>query len=307
MNDTEDEADDLADLFSGFASHWIDTQSGRIFARTGGGGPPLLLLHGFPQTQAMWHRIAPALAERFTVVLMDLRGYGWSSVPRSGASHRAYSKRAMARDAVEVMSALGHARFRLAGHDRGGRVGYRLALDEPGRIEQLAVLDIVPTLEMWEGMDAQKAMATYHWLFLAQPNELPERLIGGMPTAFLDHTLASWTAAGTLDAFDPRALAHYRAAFNEPARIHAMCEDYRAGAGPDREDDAQDRKAGRRIATPMLALWGSHGFPAKGRSTLDVWREWATTVQGEAIEAGHFLPEEAPEATGAALLRFFGP
>ncbi|MDQ0474947.1 alpha/beta fold hydrolase [Labrys wisconsinensis] len=295
---------DLADLFPGFASHWIDTQAGRIFARSGGSGPPLLLLHGFPQTHVMWHRIAPAMAEHFSVVLMDLRGYGWSSAPRSDAEHRTFSKRAMAEDAVAVMAALGHARFRLAGHDRGARVGYRLALDHPGRLERLAVLDIVPTLEMWAGMDAARAMATYHWLFLAQPESLPETLIGGAPIAYLEHTLASWTAAKTLDAFDPRALAHYRAAFAEPSRIHAACEDYRAGAGVDRADDAADREAGRRILCPLFAAWGVGGFPAKGRSTLEVWREWAADVSGAPIEGGHFLPEENPAATAAALVAF---
>jgi haloacetate dehalogenase len=300
-----DAMDDLADLFPGFQSHWIDTEAGRIFARSGGDGPPLALLHGFPQTHVMWHRVAPRLAKRFTLVLMDLRGYGWSSMPRSDESHRPYSKRAMAADVVAVMGALGHARFRLAGHDRGARVGYRLALDHPGRLAQLAVLDIVPTYEMWAGMDAARAMATYHWLFLAQPDQLPERLIGGMPIAYLEHTLASWTSSKSLGPFDPRALAHYRAAFNDPARIHALCEDYRAGASVDREDDAADRAAGRRITVPLLALWGIGGFPAKGRSAIEVWREWADAAEGEAVEGGHFLPEEAPEVTADALFSFF--
>jgi haloacetate dehalogenase len=296
---------DLADLFPGFESHWVDTEAGRIFARGGGSGPPLLLLHGYPQSHVMWHRIAPRLAERFRVVAMDLRGYGWSSVPASEPDGATYSKRAMARDAIAVMERLGHARFHLAGHDRGGRVGYRLALDHPGRIDRLAVLDIVPTYEMWAGMDAQKAMATYHWLFLAQPGRLPERLISAAPMAFLDHTLASWTAEKTLEAFDERALAHYRAAFNNPDRIHASCEDYRAGWHADRLADAEDLEAGRRIASPLLAIWGTAGFPAKGRSALDVWREWADDASGAAVAGGHFLPEENPEATTEALLAFF--
>jgi haloacetate dehalogenase len=295
---------DLADLFPGFAAHWIDCEAGRIFARTGGSGPPLLLLHGFPQTHVMWHRVAPRLAERFSLVVPDLRGYGWSSAPRSDEDHRTYSKRAMGRDIVAVMEALGHVRFALAGHDRGGRVGYRLALDEPGRISKLALLDIVPTVEMWEGMDAEKAMATYHWLFLAQPDGLPEKLIGAAPLAFLEHTLASWTAGKSLDEFDERALAHYRAAFAVPERIHALCEDYRAGAGPDRRDDEADRAAGRRVACPLLAIWGAGGFPAKGRSTLDVWREWADAVSGSSLDGGHFLAEENPDATAGALLAF---
>jgi haloacetate dehalogenase len=296
---------DLADLFPGFQAHWIDTEAGRIFARSGGEGPPLVLLHGFPQTHVMWHKVAAQLARTHRVVAMDLRGYGWSSAPRSDSGHRVYSKRAMGRDVVAVMEALGHARFRLAGHDRGARVGYRLALDEPGRIERLAVLDIVPTVEMWRGMDAARAMATYHWMFLAQPKALPETLIDTAPLAFLDHTLASWTAARSLDAFDPRALAHYRAAFNDPSRIHALCEDYRAGAGPDREDDETDQAEGRRIGCPLLVLWGSAGFPAKGRSPLDVWREWCDDVSGAVVEGGHFLPEENPTATLDALTAFF--
>ena len=175
----------------------------------------------------------------------------------------------------------------------------------PAGSSELAVLDIVPTYEMWVGMDAARAMATYHWMFLAQPEPLPERLIGGMPIAWLEHTLASWTCVKSLDPFDPRALAHYRAAFNDPTRIHAMCEDYRAGATIDREDDASDREEGRRIAVPLLALWGMGGFPAKGRSTIEVWREWADDVEGAAVSGGHFLPEEAPEATADALLAFF--
>jgi haloacetate dehalogenase len=297
---------DLADLFPGFQSHWIDTQAGRIFARSGGEGRPTLLLHGFPQTHVMWHRIAAPLAERFHVVAMDLRGYGWSSIPRSDETHRAYSKRAMAEDVIEVMEALGHARFSVVGHDRGGRVGYRLALDEPGRIERLALLDIVPTFEMWAGMDAARAMATYHWLFLAQPGALPETLIGRATSEFLDHTLASWTAAKTLDDFDPRALAHYRAAFNDPTRIHAMCEDYRAGATLDRAHDGADKAAGRMIRCPLLALWGVGGFPARGRGALEVWREWAVEVTGSPIEGGHFLAEENPDATVRALLDFLG-
>ena len=296
---------ELPDLFPGFASHRIDTGIGPIFARTGGAGPPLLLLHGFPQTHAMWHRLAPALAQHFSLVLMDLRGYGASAAPEADGEHRTYSKRAMASDAIAVMAALGHGRFFLAGHDRGGRVGYRLALDHPARVERLALIDIVPTFEMWAGMDAARALSTYHWMFLAQPGGLPERLIGAAPLDFLDHTLASWTATKTLTAFDERALTHYRHAFVQPGRIHAACEDYRAGAGPDRSDDAADRETGRKILCPTLALWGVAGFPVQGRSALDVWREWAVDVTGASVAGGHFLPEESPKATGEALLSFF--
>ena len=294
---------ELADLFPGFDSRWFDTEAGRIFARVGGSGPPVLLLHGFPQTHVEWHRIAPGLARKFTVVAPDLRGYGWSSAPRSEGGEL-YAKRRMAEDAVKVMEALGFAHFALVGHDRGGRVGYRLALDHPGRLSKLAVIDIVPTLEVWRGMDAARAMKMYHWLFLAQPAPIPENLIAPAPLDWLDHTLASWTADKTLRAFDARAMAHYRASFSDPSRIHAACEDYRAGASIDRELDEIDHTAGHKIQPPLLVLWGSHGFPAQGRSPLDVWREWAKDARGQAIECGHFLPEEAPEETLAALLAF---
>lgn len=295
---------DLADLFPGFESHWIDTEAGRIFARSGGSGPPLVLLHGFPQTHVEWHRIAPDLAKRFTLILPDLRGYGWSAVPRSEKGE-AYSKREMAKDVVELMEKLGHVRFRIAGHDRGGRVAYRLALDHPGRVEKLAVLDIIPTADMWRGMNAARALQVYHWSFLAQPKPLPETLISKAPRDFIELTLASWTAAKTLDAFDPRALTHYRVFFSDPARVHACCEDYRAGATLDRAHDEADLAAGRRIGAPLLALWGAAGIPASGASPLDVWRNWCDDVQGLAMQSGHFLPEEDPEATRDALLAFF--
>jgi haloacetate dehalogenase len=291
-------------LFPGFSAHWLDTSAGRLFARSQGNGPPVLLLHGFPQTQVMWHHLAPELARDHTVIMLDLPGYGWSAMPATDADHRPYSKRAMAIAVVEAMAALGHIRFALVGHDRGGRVGYRLALDHPGRVTRLAVLDIVPTLAMWEGMDAARALKTYHWAFLAQPSPMPETLIGGAPIVWLEHTLASWTKDRSLKAFDRRALSAYRDAFNDPARIHALCEDYRAGAGVDREDDAADRAAGNRILAPVLALWGAAGIPAAGRSPLEVWREWAVEVDGASIDSGHFLAEENPAETIAALRDF---
>jgi haloacetate dehalogenase len=294
---------DLADLFPGFASHWIDTEAGKIFARSGGAGPPLLLLHGFPQTHVMWHRVAPQLAKHFSVVLMDLRGYGWSSAPAS-THGQAYSKRLMAQDAVQVMEALGHIRFRMVGHDRGARVGYRLAFDHPGRLEKLGLIDIIPTLAMWRGMDAKRAMQAYHWLFLAQPEPLPENLIGKAPRDYLDHTLASWTANKDLRAFDARAIAHYRAFFEDPTRIHACCEDYRAGATIDHDLDETDHSAGRKIDVPLQVLWGTSGIPAQGAAPLEVWKEWADDVQGAGLEGGHFLPEENPDAVLAALTTF---
>jgi haloacetate dehalogenase len=304
--------DDLADLFPGFESHHIPTKAGNIFARSGGAGEPLILLHGFPETHVMWHRVAGELAKTHRVILPDLRGYGWSSVPKPDANHEIYSKRAMAADIIEVASSLGLTRFALAGHDRGGRVAYRLALDNPGRLSKLALLDITPTLHMWRGMDMKRALQVYHWLFLAQPTPLPETLIGKAPTEYLDHTLASWTAKKDLSAFDPRALAHYRAFFNDPSRLRATCEDYRAGATRDFEHDAADDAAGKTIDCPVHVLWGESGIPAqkdaetKGASPLAGWKGFAPNATGEAIASGHFLPEENSAATLAALQRFFG-
>jgi haloacetate dehalogenase len=292
-------------LFPGFAVRDLDLGDVALHARIGGAGAPLVLLHGYPENGAMWRHVAPGLAERFTVVVPDLRGYGQSSVPasRDGAG---YAKRVMARDVVALMRALGHERFRVAGHDRGARVGYRLALDHPERVERLAVLDITPTADMWRGMDAARAMKVYHWMFLAQPEPLPETLISRAPSEYIDHTLASWTADKSLTSFGDSALASYRAAVADAARVHAMCEDYRAGATIDVEDDETDFATGRRIAAPLLALWGEAGIPAAGANPLDIWRRWASDARGAGLPGGHFLPEEAPEATLTALLDFFG-
>ena len=298
---------DLADLFPGFASLWIDTSAGKLFARAGGNGPPLLLLHGYTETNVMWHRVAPALAARFALVIPDLPGYGWSAVPEADAKHAPYDKRSMAKAMVELMDKLGHVRFRLAGHDRGGRVAYRLALDHPGRLERLATLDIVPTYDMWRGMDANMAMKVWHWPFLAQPAPLPEMLIEKAPVAYLEWKLASWTKAKNLSAFDPRALDHYRASFSDPLRIHAQCEDYRAGApgGADVINDEVDRKAGKTIGCPLLALWGGVGIASETGGPLAIWKQWAPRAAGKPIDSGHFLTEENPDATAAALLDFF--
>jgi haloacetate dehalogenase len=296
---------DLADLFPGFAAHRIDTSAGKIFARAAGHGPPLLLLHGYTQTHVMWHRVAPALAQRFSLVIPDLPGYGWSAVPKADANHAPYDKRSMANIMIELMAKLGHARFRLAGHDRGGRVAYRLALDHAAKVERMATLDIVPTYDMWHGMDRNMAMKVWHWPFLAQPAPLPEMLISKAPLEYLEWKLASWSKAKNLSAFDRSALDHYRAGFSDPLRIHAQCEDYRAGRGADLSNDEADRAAGKRIACPLLALWGSAGIPSETGGPLKIWREWATNVIGQPIDSGHFLTEENPDATAKALLEFF--
>ena len=295
---------ELAELFPGFATHRTDTSAGRLFARTGGEGPPLLLLHGYPQTHVMWHRVAPHLARHFTLVIPDLPGYGASETPDADASHAPYDKHSMAKAMVELMQTLGHEKFLLAGHDRGGRVAYRLALDHPARVSRLATLDIVPTGEMWHAMDMKMAMKVYHWQMLAQPAPLPEMLIGNAPIPYLEWTLGSWTKAKNLSAFDERALAHYRAAF-AGAHIRASCEDYRAGATTDLAHDDADLAAGRTIDCPMLAVWGAAGIPADSSGPLGIWKRWASNVDGRAIDSGHFLAEENPDETAAALVEFF--
>ena len=296
---------DLADLYPGFAAHWIDTSIGKIFARAGGSGPPLLLLHGYPQTHVIWHKVAPALAPHFSLVMADLPGYGWTSAPRALPDHSPYDKRSMAKVMIEAMETLGHARFALAGHDRGGRLGYRLALDHPGRLEKLAVLDIIPTYDMWHGMDYQGAFKVWHWPFLAQPEPLPEMFITKAPVQYLQWKMASLTKSRDLSAFDPRALDHYRAFISDPVRIHATCEDYRAGWGADLAHDEADRAAGNTIACPLLALWGAAGIPSETAGPLAIWRTWASDVRGGTIDCGHYLAEEAPQPTAAALLDFF--
>jgi len=292
-----------ATLLPGFRAVSAEGVGATIACLVGGSGPPLLMLHGYPQTHAMWHRIAPALARRYTVVCADLRGYGDSSKPPSDASHAPYSKRAMAADMVAVMRALGHPRFRLVGHDRGGRVAHRLAVDHRDAVEKVAVLDIAPTLAMYEKTDRAFATAYYHWFFLIQPFDLPERMIGADPVAYLRTKIGGWGSGGTA-FFDPRALAEYERCFSDPATIHATCEDYRAAASIDLEHDAADRAAGRRVRCPLFALWGERGVVHRLFDPLAEWRAVADDVRGRPLPCGHYLAEEAPDATLAELEAF---
>jgi haloacetate dehalogenase len=270
--------------------------------RARGRGPAVVLLHGYPQTSLMWHRVAPVLARDFRVVAVDLPGYGRSAAPAAGPVR--YSKRRMAADIAAVLDGLGEDDAVLVGHDRGARVAYRMALDHPGRVRALAVLDIVPTGAVWDGFDAGRALQFWHWPFLAQPAPLPETMIGRDPVWFIDTLMAGWTRTGDLSAFDPGALAEYRAAFCDPARIRASCDDYRAGATLDRDHDETTRHAAQRIHQPVLTLWGASFAAGGARSPLDVWRAWADHAEGEAIDSGHFLCEENPDETLLHLVPF---
>jgi len=286
-------------MFEGFQLSMIDTGEAIIRTRHGGSGPPLLLLHGNPQTHVMWHKVAPRLAERFSVVATDLRGYGDSSKPAAAPDHAPHSKRAMAHDQIAVMRQLGHERFFVAGHDRGGRCAYRMALDHPETVLKLAVLDIIPTGEHYRRTDMRFAMAYWHWFFLPQPYPLPEQMIGADPDGYC--------LRGRRHLFDPQALDEYLRCFRNAETRHAICEDYRAGATIDFEMDEADRLAGRRIACPVLALWGGRNEIHESYDVLAVWRDWADDVRGRAVDCGHYLAEEAPDETLAALLEFFGP
>jgi len=285
----------------GFEDVRIDAGGVTVAAWVGGAGPPLLLLHGYPQTRACWHLVAPALAERFTLVCADLRGYGDSGKPPGGDDHAAYAKRTMAADMVAAMRGLGFPRFGVAGHDRGGRVTRRMALDHPDAVARAAVLDIVPTLTLLDGTDQAFATAYYHWFFLIQPDGLPETLIGRDPEWFLRETVRRWS--GRARPVEEEALAEYARCFSDPAAVHASCEDYRAAAGIDLVHDRAD--AGARIGCPLLVLWGAHGAMERLYDVLGTWRDAAADVRGRSLPCGHFLPEEAPEETAAELAAFF--
>jgi haloacetate dehalogenase len=286
-------------LFEGFRHCDITVEGVRIAVWVAGEGPPVLLLHGYPQTHAMWHAVAPKLAERRTVVCPDLRGYGDSDKPPGGEDHDGYAKRAMAADQVGVMAELGFERFALVGHDRGARVGHRLALDHPERVDRLAVIDIVPTHYTLATADLRLARAYFHWFFLSQAHPLPERMIGADPGAWLDACLSGWGAGAS---FHPEAVAAYREAFAHPEAITASCEDYRAAITVDYELDERTRD--QRVTCPLLVLWGERGFIGHRYDPVAVWCQYARAVEGRGLNAGHFVPEEAPVETLAALRPF---
>ncbi len=285
-------------MFAGFTRTTIATQGATINVLIGGTGAPVLLLHGYPQTHVMWHKIAPRLAQDFSAVIPDLRGYGDSSKPPDGENHFGYSKRATAQDQVEVMDHLGFKQFAVVGHDRGGRVGHRMALDHAERVTKLAVLDIVPTHKLYHNVNKEFATAYYHWFFLIQPSPFPETLIGNNAEFYLNSLLGRLKP----EAITPEAFAEYLRCFRDPATIHATCEDYRAAASIDLAHDDADMD--RKITCPVLALWAGKGAMHKMYDVLATWRERATNVSGKALPGGHFLPEETPEETFAELKAF---
>jgi haloacetate dehalogenase len=284
-----------------FTEHRIKTRNAELFALTGGSGPPLLLLHGYPQNHIMWRLVAPELSGNFSLVMPDLPGYGDSQGPPPEPTHVAYSKRAVAAELIDLMAALGHDRFSLAGHDRGGRVAYRLALDHPERVTRLAVLNIVPTIDVWEQIKGPEAALKYfNWLLLAQPTPVPERLVGSNLEFVLHRVFAEW--AGGPDALEPAAVKEYVRHFSKPSVLAAACEDYRAGATIDLDHDRADREVGRRIGCATLVLWGQRDF---SESPLATWRRWADDLREVALDCGHFLAEEKPAACASALREFF--
>ena len=287
-------------MFEGFSSRKIRTSGASINLVAAGEGPPVLLLHGYPETHAMWHKVAPQLAREYTVVCPDLRGYGDSSKPKGLSDHSNYSKRAMALDMAQVMAALGHDRFHVVGHDRGGRVGHRLARDHGRRVRSLTVLDISPTLKMYESTNMRFAKAYYHWFFLIQQAPLPERMLAGLGPFYIFKRLGRGKSG--LKHFSQKAMAEYVRAFKDPRTIHATCEDYRAAATIDLAHDEADLD--QKIACPLLVLWGARGLVGHMYDVLAVWRERARNVSGTALPCGHWIPEEAPTEAVAELAAF---
>ncbi|WP_323796083.1 alpha/beta hydrolase [Nisaea sp.] len=293
-------------MLEGFKTERVATSGTEIFVRSAGKGDPVLLIHGFPQTGDCWHKIAPALAEKFTVIVPDLRGYGASGKPAPSPDHSAHSKREMARDLVEVMAALGYERFAVVGHDRGARVGFRLCMDHPEQATRFCSLDVIPTLNMWEKLDLAGAVGGFHWSYLAQPAPVPETMIGNDPDFFYSYLMRKWAAPDF--TFQKDAMAAYLKAMRDPAAIEGTCEDYRAGATIDVAHDRADRQEGRTLSCPLLFMFGAvRGFGGPGGTAdpLGTWREWSSsTVEGGPAPCGHFLPEEAPEIVLKQLLPF---
>lgn len=296
-----------AGWFEGFTAARHRVGDVELFVRQGGtpGKPPLLLLHGFPQTHVLWHRVARQLAPDYHLVIPDLRGYGDSTLPASAPDHAPHSKRAMAQDLVALMDSLGARSFFLCGHDRGGRVAHRLAVDHPGRVRRLCVVDIAPTLDMYAATDMAFARAYYHWFHLIQPAPLPETMIGGDPKAYLHAKLGGWGAGG-LSHIEPRALAEYERCFCRPEAIHSACEDYRASAGIDLDHDRESRERGDRVRCDLLVLWGDKGLVGRRFKPVELWQaQCAGRVSGQGLPSGHFIPEELPRETADALWSFF--
>lgn len=292
-------------LFPGFESRRVTVEAGiDIAAVIGGAGPPLLLLHGYPQTHAIWHRVATMLATSHTVIAADLRGYGDSSKPAGASDHANYAKRAMALDQVTLMRSLGFEHFDVLAHDRGARVAHRMAMDHPQAVKRMVLLDIAPTLAMYEQTTEVFARAYWHWFFLIQPAPLPERLIQADPSAYIRDLMGNRSAG--LSPFDPRALAEYERCIALPGAAHAMCEDYRAAASIDLVHDRADREAGRMLDLPLLVLWGEQGVVHRCFKPLDEWRRVARDVRGEALPCGHYIAEEAPHPLLARVAPFLG-
>ena len=288
-------------MFEGFEEKKIETSGAAINLVIGGSGPPLLLLHGYPQTHVMWHKVANRLAEHFTVVAADLRGYGDSDKPAADAEHLNYSKRAMAKDQAEAMESLGFTSFYLAGHDRGARVSHRLTKDHSNRVLKLATLDIIPTRRMFQIVNKEMASNTYHWFFLIQPYDFPERVIGADADYFIRHSFqrgSNWQ-----DIFPKEAVEEYVRCSTDPATIHAICEDYRAGASIDLVHDEED--FANKVTCPHLALWSDRGYVGRTQDVLGVWRDYSTDVRGHSVPSGHYIAEELPDETYVALRDFF--
>ena len=292
-------------MIAGFKKSMQQCNGVDIAVHRAGKGTPLLLLHGYPQNHMCWEKVAPILAQTHDVIVPDLRGYGDSSAPANDAHNTIYSKRTMAQDMADLLTASEIPSTNVLGHDRGARVSYRLALDHPKRVRKLGIIEIVPTGDFWASWNADLAMAAYHWTFLAQPAPMPERMISADPDSYTDWTLTQWTLRQTLETFSPEALESYRAQARDPARVHAMCSDYRAGASFDRALDLKDKANEKRITSPIRFLYGAHGFPAKSGNAEELWRSWAADVEASVCESGHFVMEENHQAVLDAFLPFF--